>query len=418
MSMQRSSLGALELTPTIGLPVQLVIAFAAALLASLFLFVSPALAENSFTAGSAPETETQVSESTPDAESANQEPKKESKYATVVAVELNAVAVKLKNNDQFQFEATLIPSIEGKKIKNNKKNKISWSVSNPKVARITETGLVQGKRTGTVTVTAKTGAGITATAKVKVKVNKKKMATKVPILTYHRIASNSAKNRFYQGESLAVSASDFRQQMEWLYANGYYTVSSSELRDWRVEGAFLPKKSVMITIDDGFYETYHVAYPILKRYGQKATSFIVGWRTPKTTRTYNPKTDNDYYVGRDVIKRLKTEYPNLEFQSHTYNMHYRGSSGNGIATEKSIGSLKADLTKNKKFGFTALAYPFGHTSSNFIKVLKKDKKIGIAFGYIMHWPATRNSPVYNMPRFKVMGDGSFDEFLDIVTTAG
>ena len=130
MSMQRSSLGALELTPTIGLPVQLVIAFAAALLASLFLFVSPALAENSFTAGSTPETETQVSESTPDAESANQEPKKESKYANVVAVELNAVAVKLKNNDQFQFEATLIPSIEGKKIKNNKKNKISLFVQN------------------------------------------------------------------------------------------------------------------------------------------------------------------------------------------------------------------------------------------------------------------------------------------------
>lgn len=381
-------------------------------IATSFALMESAFAEESLTTG-----DTDASGNSAASEETQKTNAKTPKYATVAAIELNQTSVKLKNNEEFQFEATLIPSVEGKKIK-KKNQKITWSISNSKVARITENGLVQGKRTGKAIVTAKTNNGTIAKAKVKVKVNKNKIAKKIPILTYHRVASNSAKRKFYRGDDLAVSASTFKRQMKWLHDNGYYTVSTSELRDWRVEGAFLPKKSVLVTMDDGFYETYYVAYPILKKYDQKATSFLVGHRTHKKTSNYNPNSSSDHYIGQDIVKKIRAEYPNLEFQSHTYCMHFRASSGYGIATAISEWRIKRDFKRNKRFGFTALAYPFGHTSANFYKVLKADKDINIAFGYIMHWPATRKSPIYNMPRFKVMGDGSMSEFIDKVSTAG
>ena len=341
---------------------------------------------------------------------------KSPKHAKVAKVELDRKRATIKNDETVQFTATLIPSIPGKRIK-GKDQKITWSVSKPKIARITQDGVVQGKRSGTVTVRAVAANGKKATAQVKVVIDKSKMATKIPVLAYHRIASDTAKRRYYWNDSLAVSASTFNRQMKWLRQNGYRTISTSELRDWRVEGAFLPKKSVLITFDDGFYETYYVAYPILKKYDQKGTSFIVGCRTKITTAKFDAKGKHDRFVGWDVIKEVRREYPNLEFQSHTYNMHYRASSGFGIVTTKSRASIEADFAKNRKFGFTALAYPYGHSSSNMLSVLAADESIGIAFGYMKDWPASRTSPIYNMPRFKVMGNGSLSDFQRIVQTA-
>ena len=37
-----------------------------------------------------------------------------------------------------------------------------------------------------------------------------------------------------------------------------------------------------------------------------------------------PKYDKNKigYIREDVIDKIRKEYPNLEFQSHSYNMHY------------------------------------------------------------------------------------------------
>ena len=334
--------------------------------------------------------------------------------AQVAQVKLNKKTVKIKNNGTVQLKATLVPDTAGKAIEDTS---ITWSISKPKVARISQDGTVQGKKTGTATVTATASNGVKATAKVKVKVNKRKMATRVPVMTYHRICSNIAKSRVYGGTNLAISASKFKAQMKWLKKHGYHTISTAEFKDWRVEGAFLPKKSVLLTVDDGFYETYHVALPILKKYNQKATLFVIGSKVGKKTKKYNPLHRGDRFVGWDVIKKVREEYPNLEFQSHTYDMHHRNGSGNGVATSWSRKKIDKDFEKNEKFGFTAIAYPFGHASGRFLAATRAYKPIGIGFGYMMDWPASRTSPRYNIPRFKVFGDRGLGDFVGNVRTA-
>lgn len=390
---------------------------AAVLLTAGLMAPQLAFAQEDYVAGSVPEKQASATS----AHKAKKATKKKVRtadtglqYTSIAAIELDKMQAIIQDGATVQFTATLVPDDATKKIKNTQ---ITWSVSNPKIARVSSVGVVEGKKSGTVKVIARASNGKQATATVKVIINKKNMATKVPILTYHRIASDLSKRWYYRGDSLAVSATNFERQMKWLKKHGYTTVSTEQVRDWRVEGAFLPKKSVLITMDDGFYEVYHVAYPILKKYDQKATSFLVGSRIKRKTLAYEPKKKRDRYIGLDVIKKMRKEYPNLEFQSHTYNMHHRASTGDGVATTWSRHAIERDFEKNEKFGFTSIAFPYGHTSSNMQSVLRESKSIGIAFGYIMEWPATRYSPLYKMPRFKVMGNGSLGDFIRIVRTA-
>lgn len=88
----------------------------------------------------------------------------------------------------------------------------------------------------------------------------------VPILCYHRFGP--------RGNTLTVTAQSFEAQMRYLRDNGYTVVPLPRLVDYLDGRIALPKKSVVITIDDGYRSTYEIAWPILKRYGFPATVFL------------------------------------------------------------------------------------------------------------------------------------------------
>ena len=84
--------------------------------------------------------------STEDAGAATEQPKK-AKYTTVAQIKLNKKKGTIKNNGKLKLKAKLVPVDPSLPIK--KKNQVvTWSVSKPKVARVNENGVVQGKRTG------------------------------------------------------------------------------------------------------------------------------------------------------------------------------------------------------------------------------------------------------------------------------
>ncbi len=89
----------------------------------------------------------------------------------------------------------------------------------------------------------------------------------VPILVYHHFAKKC--------QSLLCMPTDiFDKQMKYLKNNGYRVITLGELLGFLRYRHAVPKKSVVITIDDGYGSAYQIAYPILKRYGFKATLFI------------------------------------------------------------------------------------------------------------------------------------------------
>ncbi len=89
----------------------------------------------------------------------------------------------------------------------------------------------------------------------------------VPILSYHHFAENCKSH-------LCISSHIFDQQMKYLKNNGYRVITMRELLGFMQYRHAIPKRSIIITIDDGYRSAYDIAYPVLKKYGFTATLFI------------------------------------------------------------------------------------------------------------------------------------------------
>ncbi len=90
---------------------------------------------------------------------------------------------------------------------------------------------------------------------------------RIVVLNYHKIEN--------MHHSLAVLPEDFDRQMKYLHDNGFHVITPAELHAALTEGAELPENPVVITFDDGYHDNYKNAYPILKKYGFRATIFVV-----------------------------------------------------------------------------------------------------------------------------------------------
>jgi peptidoglycan/xylan/chitin deacetylase (PgdA/CDA1 family) len=89
-----------------------------------------------------------------------------------------------------------------------------------------------------------------------------------PILMYHHIDHRD------QEWKLSVSPESFERQMEFLKAHQYKVLSLSEYIEMLQKKQPVPKKSVVITFDDGYDNNFINAFPVLRKMGFPATIFI------------------------------------------------------------------------------------------------------------------------------------------------
>jgi len=76
---------------------------------------------------------------------------------------------------------------------------------------------------------------------------------------------------------ITVSPANFESQIAWLAADGWTSLSLDEYAGF-LAGKPVPRKSIVITFDDGYLDNWVYAYPILRKYGMRATVFVVtGW---------------------------------------------------------------------------------------------------------------------------------------------
>jgi peptidoglycan/xylan/chitin deacetylase (PgdA/CDA1 family) len=89
----------------------------------------------------------------------------------------------------------------------------------------------------------------------------------VPILVYHNLGPQS-KGR------LVLGVEAFAEQMRYLGREGYRVVTLAEFVEWLQLRRQLPRKSVVLTFDDGYRSFREHAYPVLKELGFPATLFV------------------------------------------------------------------------------------------------------------------------------------------------
>jgi peptidoglycan/xylan/chitin deacetylase (PgdA/CDA1 family) len=93
----------------------------------------------------------------------------------------------------------------------------------------------------------------------------------VPVLMYHGI-SDAPERRAHPYYQTVTTPAAFARQMAWLHRNGFSTVDSSEIANAATTAG--RERRVAITFDDGFRDFYQHAYPVLRRYGFKATMYL------------------------------------------------------------------------------------------------------------------------------------------------
>jgi len=235
-----------------------------------------------------------------------------------------------------------------------------------------------------------------------------KNTTIIPVFAFHRLVPDDVKRDIFPDTEWVGSINVFEEMMKYIHQKGYNTINTEELYKWYIGKIEFTKKTLLITFDDGFYEDYYLAYPIIKKYNLKATSFVVGNNIKNKTVPYNKYITS--YIGMDVINYVRKEYPNFEFQSHTYNMHFfsiKNKSRIYPIHTMNYEELKNDSLKMKKFGFSTMAYPFGNFNKN-IKEILKDIGYLMAFKFYPSQYASRNSDRFAIPRIKLNGTATID----------
>ncbi|MBF0705476.1 polysaccharide deacetylase family protein [Alkalihalobacillus hwajinpoensis] len=185
-------------------------------------------------------------------------------------------------------------------------------------------------------------------------------APHIPVLTYHNIISKeNLKERHYGDDgnlsSTIVLLEDFKQQMNVLHENGFFTLTLEEFEKYITSEIPVPEKSVLLTFDDGHKNNYIEAYPVLKKYDFHAVEFLITNRNKDKTVPYN--TDTNQYLSHQEIEAASDVF---EYASHTNSFHNLDN-GTPYLISKSLPEIQEDVeTSIELIGDTnALAYPYG-----------------------------------------------------------
>lgn len=177
------------------------------------------------------------------------------------------------------------------------------------------------------------------------------------ILMYHMIREPISGKKF---NSLRVAPKAFEKQIKYLSENGWHSFTMSDAVALREN---LPEKSVVITFDDGYRDNLTNALPILKKYGFKATIYLVNDRHNRDWSGYR-KSKNEGAGLKDEPKLSDDEVLELlesgmiEIGAHTMT-HANLKNLNQEESKKEICISKKLIESRFQTVCQSFAYPFG-----------------------------------------------------------
>lgn len=209
---------------------------------------------------------------------------------------------------------------------------------------------------------------------------------KVVILTYHDVVDKIEDN---PKTTVNISLEKFEKQIKWLHKHNYKSLSMDEFYNWKTNNKKIPRKSVLITFDDGWKSFYTKAIPILEKYNMKASVFII-WKYSENQTIKN----EDTYMNFNDIKDVNENHLNMEILSHSYDLHQRE-----YAESNNYELYNNDMKKVKSIqeDIKYYAYPFGKRNENYIKALK-DNEFNLAFTFGPYDFVRKNNDNYEIPR--------------------
>lgn len=224
---------------------------------------------------------------------------------------------------------------------------------------------------------------------------------RLPILCYHNIGRAPATSRF---KLLYVSPEQLERQLWTLQHLGLQGVCMTEgLR--RLHGN-TRCKSVALTLDDGYLDTFTQALPILKRFGFTATCYLVS----DCVGGYN-RWDADFLqeqkplMTREHVQQWLAA--GMEIGSHSCSHPKLPDLDEASARREIVGSREA---LRAEFGcdIRHFCYPFGHFTASLAELVHR-AGYASAVSLLPGAARPRHSP-YQLPRMLVNGEHGWLRF--------
>lgn len=201
-------------------------------------------------------------------------------------------------------------------------------------------------------------------------------SVKLPVIMYHSLLKDEKLQNDY-----TISPTLFENDLKYLTENGYTTVVVKDLTDYVYGKKSLPEKCVMLTFDDGYYNNYYYAFPLLEKYNCKAVISPIVSVSERFTETKDISVTYGHITFDDMKEMSDSGY--VEIQNHSYDMHSLKSrkgvsqkAGESDETYKSV--LTEDVTKAQTLlenatgkKPTCFVYPFGAKNDLTEKLIKE-----------------------------------------------
>ncbi len=202
-------------------------------------------------------------------------------------------------------------------------------------------------------------------------------SVKIVVLMYHGLRKDvSAQNEY------VIAPSDFENDLKYLEENGYNTITVNDLINYFEKGTPLPSKPIMLTFDDGYYNNYIYAYPLLQKYNMKAVISPIGITIDEYQKSKDKNPAYAQMDWNDIREMAKSGL--VEFQNHTYNLHEIKNGKQGAAQMKGESDtdyeqrLKEDLQKfSERFESetgivpNTVVFPYGALNEKSIEIVRK-----------------------------------------------
>ena len=197
----------------------------------------------------------------------------------------------------------------------------------------------------------------------------------IPVLMYHHFADRNMES----GNGMVSTKEELEDHLRYFRSQGYQVITLEKLDSLlrRAEndhslkgmGLGLQEKYICITMDDGYYSNYEIAYPLFKKYSSPASVFAV---TDFITEQYGLKK----FTWEQAEEMDKAGW--LKVYSHSAD-HVPVEAGQEEAFLAGMQKSEAALAENlQEAHVKAMAYPNGQYTAESQKLLEDD-------GYVMQF---------------------------------
>lgn len=248
----------------------------------------------------------------------------------------------------------------------------------------------------------------------------KEKTVEMVVLMYHSINEKPDKSGDF-----VITPQALRQDLEYIRDQGFHTITMAQLIDFVHNNAPLPEKPIMLTFDDGYYNNYLHAFPLLRELEQKAVISIIGCETDRYSQLEDNNQNYSHLTWEQIIEMQQSGL--VEFQNHSYSLHKLSEQrmgsmkGKGETTDQYQQLLREDVEKlqeryTEMTGWTptTFTYPFGRISKESYTVITQ---LGFAASLDVQARPLRATPgdercLYRIPRYNRTSSTSAQQILE------